>query len=73
MLSNYANDNTLNASGYNLEEEKEVLFNDLNKVTECFSEFLGYEIELRNRVTQNNLTFRVTNSKFFVEILFSSY
>ena len=27
------------------------------------SEFLSYEIELRNRVTQNDVTFRVTNSK----------
>ena len=27
------------------------------------SEFLGYEIELRNRVTQNDVTLRATNSK----------
>ena len=27
------------------------------------SEFLSYEIELRNRVTQNDVTLRVTNSK----------
>ena len=34
-LSNYADDNTLHASGYNLEEVNlEVLMNDLNKVTE---------------------------------------
>ena len=37
-LNNYANDNTLYASGCNLEEVKEVLLNDLNKVTEWFSE-----------------------------------
>ena len=33
------------------------------------SEFSSYEIELRNRVTQND----VTNSKMFIEILLSSY
>ena len=27
------------------------------------SEFLSYEIELRNRVTQNDITLGVTNSK----------
>ena len=27
------------------------------------SEFSSYEIELRNRVTQNDVTLRVTNSK----------
>ena len=38
-LSNYADDNTLYASGYNLEEVNlEVLMNDLNKVTEQFYE-----------------------------------
>ena len=37
-LSNYADDNTLYTSGYNLEEVKEVLLNDLNKVTEWFFE-----------------------------------
>ena len=36
-------------------------------------EFSGYEIELRNRVTQNDATFRVTNSNIFIEILLSSY
>ena len=35
-LSNYADDNTLYTSGYNLKEIKEVLLNDLNKVTELF-------------------------------------
>ena len=37
-LSNYADDNTLYTSGYNLEDVKEVLLNDLNKVTEWFFE-----------------------------------
>ena len=37
------------------------------------SEFFSYEIELRNRVTQNDVTLRVTNSKIFIEILLSSY
>ena len=35
-LSNYADDNTLYTSGYDLKEVKEVLLNDLNKVTEWF-------------------------------------
>ena len=37
-LSNYADDNALYISGYNLKEIKEVLLNDLNKVTEWFFE-----------------------------------
>ena len=37
-LSNYADDYTFYASGYNPEEEKEVLLNDLKKVTEWFFE-----------------------------------
>ena len=37
------------------------------------SEFSSYEIELRNRVTQNDVTLQVTNSKIFIEILPSSY
>ena len=37
------------------------------------SEFSSYEIELRNRVTQNDVTLRVTNSELFLEILLSSY
>ena len=37
------------------------------------SEFSSYKIQLRNRVTQNNVTLRVGNSKNFVEILLSSY
>ena len=37
-LSNYADDNTLYTSGYNLKEVQEVLLNDLNKVTEWFFE-----------------------------------
>ena len=37
------------------------------------SEFSSYEIELRNRVTQNDVTLRVTDMKIFIEILLSSY
>ena len=37
-VSNSADNNTLYASGYNQEEIKEVLLNDLNKVTEWFFE-----------------------------------
>ena len=37
------------------------------------SEFSSYEIELRNQITQNDVTHRVTNSKMFIEILLSSY
>ena len=33
----------------------------------------SYELELQNRVTQNNITLRVTNSKIFIKILLSSY
>ena len=37
-LNNYTDDNTLYTSGYILEEVKDVLLNDLNKVTEWFFE-----------------------------------
>ena len=37
------------------------------------SEFSSYEIELRNQVTQNDVILRVTNSRFFIEFLLSSY
>ena len=37
------------------------------------SEFWSYEIELRNQVTQIDVTLRVTNSKIFIEIFLSSY
>ena len=37
------------------------------------SKFSSYKIELRNRVTQNDVTLLVTNSKIFIEILLSSY
>ena len=36
------------------------------------SEFSSYEIELRNRIKQNYVTLQVTNSKIFIESLFSS-
>ena len=35
--------------------------------------FLEYRIELRNQVTQNDITLRVTESKIFIEILLSRY
>ena len=41
----------------------------MNKKTNLSS----YELELQNRVTQNNITLRVTNSKIFIKILLSSY
>ena len=37
------------------------------------SKFPSYETELRNWVTQNNVTIGVTNSKIFVEVLLLSY
>ena len=37
------------------------------------SKFSSYEIELRNRVTQIDVTLRVTNPKIFIEVLPSSY
>ena len=37
------------------------------------SKFSSYGIKLRNRVTQNDVTLQVTCSKFFIEILLSSY
>ena len=37
------------------------------------SEFSSYEIELWNRVTQNDIKLRVPNSNIFIEILLSSY
>ena len=33
-------------------------------------EFSSHEIELRNRVTQNDVTLPITNSKLFIEIIF---
>ena len=36
-------------------------------------EFSSYELELQNRVTQNDVTLRLTNSKIFIEILLSNY
>ena len=44
-----------------------------NFVNETFggSEFSSYEIDLRNRGTQNDVTFRVTSSKSFIETFFS--
>ena len=33
------------------------------------SKFSSFEIELRNRVTENDVTLRVTNSEIFMEII----
>ena len=35
--------------------------------------FIEYGIELRNQVTQNDITLRVTESEIFIEILLSRY
>ena len=35
-------------------------------------EFSSYKIKLRNRVTQNHVILRVTNSKIFIEIVTNS-
>ena len=37
------------------------------------SRFSSYKIELQNRVTQSDVTLRVTNSKIFLETVLSSY
>ena len=37
------------------------------------SELSSYEIELQNRVSQNDVTLQVSNSEIFIEILLSSY
>ena len=36
-------------------------------------EFSGYEIELQNQVTQNDVALRVNNSEIFKETVLSSY
>ena len=37
------------------------------------SKFSSYKIEIQNRVMQNDVTRRVTNSDIFIEILLSGY
>ena len=37
------------------------------------SEISSYEIELQNRVTQNDVALPFTNLKMFIDILLSSY
>ena len=37
------------------------------------SEFSSHQIKLQSQVTQNDVTLRATNSKFFIESLASSY
>ena len=48
-----------------------------NFYTHCLtvkgSEFSSDEIELRNRVTQNDVIFSVTDSKYFIEDFLLSY
>ena len=45
-----------------------------DKPTPMFTLDMRFEIlELRNQVTQNDATLRVTNSEIFIEILLSSY
>ena len=60
----------------------QVAFKSLNKFQTVFvlkivfhrgSESSSYKIELRNRVTQNEVTLRATNSESFTVILLSSY
>ena len=46
---------------------------DTKNPTKRGSEFWTYQIELPNRVTQNDVTLRVTISKIFTEIFLSSY
>ena len=61
--------------GFNVEEEGSRAYCE-NKPFLCINwgwEFSSYKTELRNRVTQNDVILRVTNSKMFLEILFSSY
>ena len=63
-------------------------FNDLAKAVEFYHitkstlasrglnwalEFSSYEIELRNRVTLNDVTFQVTELKIFIDIFLLSY
>ena len=55
----------------NLKWSAAILNYDLTKI--WGSEFSSYEIELRNRVTQNDVTLRVTILKVFKEIFLSSY
>ena len=50
------------------ENEFNISFGSLMSIKEGGSEFSSYEIELRGRVTQNDVTLRVTNSK--VQLLF---
>ena len=46
----------------------EIKFQEFNKLSSRFG-----ILELRNRVSQNQVTFQVTNSKIFIEILLSTY
>ena len=53
---------------FNSVEEINRLRNEINRLLRRFG-----ILELRNRVPQNDVTFRVTNSKIFIEIPLSSY
>ena len=47
-------------------------FNHHIRLCKGGSKFSSYEIELRNRVTQNELKLRVTTSKIFIKLLLLS-
>ena len=44
-----------------------------NLINKWGSEFSSYKIDLRNRVTQNDITLPVVHSKIFIEIIFWSH
>ena len=46
----------------------EIKFQEFNELSSRFG-----ILELRNRVSQNQVTFQVANSKNFIEILLSTY
>ena len=46
----------------------EIKFQEFNELSSRFG-----ILELRNRVSQNQVTFQVTNSKIFIEIPLSTY
>ena len=48
-------------------------FRQLTFIIITITLFSSYEIELRNRVTQNDVTLRVTNSKLFITFLLHSF
>ena len=77
-MCNYADDNssfyrTVPSAIWEIFSEF-LIFCDLSEISEIRgSEFSRYEIKFQNRVMQNYVTLRVTNSKIFIEILLLSY